>query len=143
MLAAVTVLAELEDLTRFDSPRQLMSFLGLVPSEHSSGSRRRQGAITKTGNGHVRRVLVQAAWNYRFPARKTAHLQRKAACAPPRVQAVAWAAQKRLCGRYQHLVQAGKPLCKVTTAVARELAGFIWAIACELSDRPHASRAVG
>ena len=82
VLAAVTVLAELGDLTRFDSPRQLMSFLGLVPSEHSSGSRRRQGAITRTGNSHVRRVLVQAAWNYRFPARKTAHLQRKAASAP-------------------------------------------------------------
>ncbi len=143
VLAAVTVLAELGDLTRFDSPRQLMSFLGLVPSEHSSGSRRRQGAITKTGNSHVRRVLVQAAWNYRFPARKTAHLQRKAACAPARVQAVAWAAQKRLCGRYRHLSHAGKPLCKVTTAVARELAGFIWAIACEASDWPHASRAVG
>ena len=91
VLAAVTVLAELGDLTRFDSPRQLMSFLGLVPSEHSSGSRRRQGGITRTGNGHVRRVLVQAAWNYRFPARKTAHLQRKAASAPPRC--------KRLHGR--------------------------------------------
>ncbi len=82
VLAAVMVLAELGDLTRFDSPRQLMSFPGLVPSEHSSGSRLRQGAITRTGNGHVRRVPVQAAWNYRFPARKTAHLQRKAASAP-------------------------------------------------------------
>ena len=143
VLTAVTVLAELGDITRFDSPRQLMSFLGLIPSEHSSGSRRRQGAITKTGNCHVRRVLVEAAWSYRFPARKTAHLRRKAASAPPRVQALAWAAQKRLCGRTRHLKLAGKAHCHVTTAVARELAGFVWAIACEVSGKPHASRAVG
>ena len=99
VITAVTVLAELGDLTRFDSPRQLMSYLGLVPSEHSLGSHRRQGRITKTGNSHVRRVLVEAAWSYRFPARKTAHLRRKAAAAPPRVQALAWAAQKRLRAR--------------------------------------------
>ena len=129
VLTAVTILAELGDLTRFDHPRQLMGFLGLVPGEHSSGSRRRQGAITKTGNGHVRRVLVEAAWSYRFPARKTAHLRRKGADAAPAVQAIAWDAQKRLCGRYRKLSAAGKPQCKVTTAVARELAGFLWAIA--------------
>ena len=82
LLTAVTVLAELGDLTRFDHPRQLMGFLGLVPGEHSSGTRRRQGAITKTG--HARRVLVEAAWSYRFPARQTAHLQRKGAHARPR-----------------------------------------------------------
>ena len=82
VVTAMTVLAELGDLTRFDSPRELMSFLGLVPSEHSSGGRRRQGAITKTGNGHVRRVLVESAWSYRFPARKTRHLRRKASVAP-------------------------------------------------------------
>lgn len=83
VLTAVTVLAELGDLTRFDSPRQLMSHLGLVPGEHSSGARRRRSGITKTGNGHVRRVLVETAWIYRFAARKTAHLRRKAASAPP------------------------------------------------------------
>ena len=82
VVTAMTVLAELGDITRFDSPRELMSFLGLVPSEHSSGPRQRQGAITKTGNGHVRRVLVESAWCYRFPARKTRHLRRKAAAAP-------------------------------------------------------------
>ena len=142
VITAVTVLAELGDLTRFDSPRQLMSYLGLVPSEHSSGSHRRQGRITKTGNSHVRRVLVEAAWSYRFPARKTAHLRRKAAAAPPRVQALAWAAQKRLCARYQRLSNAGKPHCQVTTAVARELAGFLWAIACDMAGRPHGSRTV-
>ena len=141
-VTAMTVLAELGDVTRFDSPRQLMSFLGLVPSERSSGSRRRQGAITKTGNGHVRRVLVEAAWSYRYPARKTAHLRRKAAAAPAAVQALAWAAQKRLCARYRHLLRAGKVKNQVTTAVARELVGFIWAIACEVNGRPHATRAV-
>ncbi len=140
-ITAMTVLAELGDLTRFDSPRQLMSFLGLVPSEHSSGSRRRQGAITKTGNGHVRRVLVEAAWSYRHPARKTAHPGRKAAAAPEAVRALAWAAQKRLCARYRHLLRAGKVKNQAATAVARELAGFIRAIACEVAGRPHASRA--
>ena len=84
VVTAMTVLAELGDLTRFDSPRELMSFLGLVPSEHSSGQRRRQGAITKTGNGHVRRVLVESAWSYRFPARKTMHLRCKAQAARKR-----------------------------------------------------------
>ncbi len=142
VLTAVTVLAELGDLTRFDTPRQLMSHLGLVPSEHSSGPRRRQGGITKTGNSHVRRVLVEAAWAYRFPARKTAHLRRKAASAPPRIQALAWAAQKRLCARYRRLSNAGKAHCQVTTAVARELTGFLWAIACEMAGKPHNSRAM-
>ena len=142
LVTAMTVLAELGDITRFDSPRELMSFLGLVPSEHSSGPRRRQGGITKTGNGHVRRVLVESAWCYRFPARKTRHLRRKAAAAPPGVQALAWAAQKRLCMRYRHLYHAGKKMCVVTTAVARELVGFIWAVACEVMGRPHATRAL-
>lgn len=143
LVTAMTVLAELGDLTRFDSPRELMSFLGLVPSEHSSGGRRRRGGITKTGNGHVRRVLVEAAWSYRFPARKTAHLRRKAGAAPPAVQAIAWAAQKRLCARYWHLYHAGKAKCQVTTAVARELVGFLWAVACEVMGRPHTTRALG
>ena len=135
LITAMTVLAELGDLTRFDSPRELMSFLGLVPSEHSSGGRRRQGGITKTGNGHVRRVLVESAWSYRFPARQTRHLRYKA-------QAMAWAAQKRLCARYRHLYHEGKAKCVVTTAVARELVGFIWAVACEVMGRPHATRAL-
>ena len=142
VVTAMTVLAELGDLTRFASPRELMGFLGLVPSEHSSGGRRRRGGITKTGNGHVRRVLVEAAWSYRFPARKTAHLRRKAQAAPPAVQAIAWAAQKRLCARYWHLYHAGKAKCQVTTAVARELVGFIWAVACEVMGRPHTTRAL-
>ena len=100
-----------------------------------------RGGITRTGNGHVRRVLVEAAWNYRFPARKTAHLRRKAAAAPLRVQALAWAAQKRHCARYGLLSNAGMPHCQVTTAVARELAGFLLVIACDMAGRPRGSRA--
>jgi len=130
-LVAMTVVVELGDLTRFDSPRQLMAYVGLVPSEHSSGGSRRQGGITKTGNAHVRRVLAQSAWCYRFQARKTAVLQRRAEKTTPQTQAIAWEAQKRLCGRYQYLVARGKTKQTTCTAIARELLGFIWAIARE------------
>jgi transposase len=140
LITAMTTLAELGDITRFDSPGELMGYLGLVPSEHSSGGTRRQGGITRTGNGHVRRVLVEAAWNYRFPARKTRDIQRRAERTSPQIQAIAWQAQKRLCGRYQALLQAGKNKKVVTTAVARELAGFIWAIACESTGKAHGSK---
>lgn len=130
-LAAMVLLAELGDISRFDSPRQLMAYLGLVPSEHSSGARRRQGPITKTGNRHARRMLVESAWSYRFPARQTAHLKRKAARASEPAKAIAWRAQKRLCGRYRTLIQAGKNTKQTTVAIARELVGFIWDIACQ------------
>jgi transposase len=142
LITAMTTLAELGDITRFDSPKQLMAYLGLVPSEHSSGGSRRQGSLTRTGNGHVRRVLTEAAWNYRFPARKTRDIEKRAERTSPAVQAIAWEAQKRLCGRYQALMRAGKEKNRVTSAVARELAGFIWAIACEVMGRPHASKAL-
>ena len=105
-----------------------MAYLGLVPSEHSSGGRRRQGAITLTGNGHARRTLVESAWSYRFPARQTAHLQRKAAGASEEARQIAWRAQKRLCGRYSTLTRAGKNTKVACVAIARELAGFIWDI---------------
>jgi len=142
VMAAMTILAELGDLSRFDSPRELMGYLGLIPSEHSSGGSRRQGGITRTGNRHVRRVLVEAAWNYRFPARKTRIIEQRAERTSVAVQAIAWAAQKRLCARYQALLLAGKQTQQVTTAVARELAGFLWAIACEVMGKPHASKAL-
>lgn len=141
LITAMTVLSELGDISRFDSPRQLMAYLGLVPSEHSSGGSRRQGGITRTGNGHVRRVLVESAWSYRFPARKTRIIQQRAERTSPTVQAIAWEAQKRLCGRYRRLAATGKAKQHVTTAVARELAGFLWAIACEAMGKPHGSRA--
>ncbi|MCH8839415.1 MAG: IS110 family transposase [Planctomycetes bacterium] len=139
LVAAMTVVAELGDITRFDSPKELMAYIGLVPSEHSSGAARRQGAITKTGNGHVRRMLVESSWSYRFPARKTAYLQRRAAATSDSIQAIAWKAQKRLCGRYRKMTQVQSKLPVIAcTAIARELLGFIWAIAKEVkrSDAP-------
>ena len=129
-ITAMTVLAEVGDLSRFDSPRQLMGYLGLVPSEHSSGARRRRAGITRTGNGHVRRALVESAWSYRFPAQRTAHLKRKAAEASAEAQAIAWRAQRRLCGCYRTLLQAGKNTKQANVAVVRELSGFVWDIAC-------------
>jgi transposase len=141
LITAMTVMAELGDISRFDSPRQLMAYLGLVPSEHSSGPKQRRGGITKAGNGHVRRVLVEAAWSYRFPARKTRTIEQRAEKTSPAVQSIAWEAQKRLCGRYRSLAARGMVKQQVTTAVARELAGFLWAIACEAMGKAHNSRA--
>jgi len=135
LVTAMTVVAEIGDMSRFESPRQLMAHLGLVPSEHSSGSRQKRGGITKTGNGHVRRVLTEASWSYRLPARKTAHLQRKAEKTTEAVQAIAWKAQKRLCKRYWYLIHKGKLTVQTCTAIARELVGFIWAIACEVMGK--------
>lgn len=142
LVSAMTIVAEIGDISRFDNPRQLMGFLGLVPSEHSSGKRRIQGAITKSGNGHVRRILVEAGWNYRFPARMSREIRQRAEKTSPQVQAIAWQGQKRLCARYRYLAAKGKCMQQVTTAVARELVGFIWAIACEVMGKPHASRAL-
>jgi transposase len=135
LIAAMTIVAELGDITRFESPRQLMAHLGLVPSEHSSGERQKRGGITKTGNGHARRILLEASWSYRLPARKTAHLRKKAEKVSKAVQEIAWKAQKRLCSRYWYLIHKGKLSVESCTAVARELAGFIWAIACEVNGK--------
>ncbi len=133
LVTAMTVVAELGDITRFESPKQLMAYVGLVPSEYSSGSSRSQGSITKTGNNHARRVLIEASWTYRFPARKTAYLQRRAKEASLEVQEISWKAQKRLCRRFRHLVvERKKSFPEACTAVARELLGFVWAIAQEV-----------
>lgn len=128
LITATTIVAEIGDLRRFANAPQLMAYLGVVPSEYSSGESKVRGSITKTGNGHVRRVLVEAAWQYRYPARKTAVLQRRAERASEQVQEIAWKAQKRLCARYRLLEARGKLKVQVCIAVARELAGFIWAI---------------
>ena len=128
LLTAATIVAEIGELKRFASAPQLMAYLGVVPSEHSSGPKQTRGGITKTGNGHVRRVLVEAAWTYRHPARKTAVLQRRAERTSEVVQEIAWKAQKRLCARYRTLEARGKLKVQACTAIARELAGFIWAI---------------
>ncbi len=128
LLAATTVVAEIGDLRRFPSAPQLMAYLGVVPSEHSSGGSKSRGGITKTGNAHVRRVLVEAAWTYRHQARKTAHLERRAERTTAEVQEIAWKAQVRLCARFRVMNGRGKLKVQTCTAVARELAGFIWAI---------------
>ena len=132
-IAAVTLSAELGDLTRFETPRQLMSYLGLVPSEHSSGERRRQGSITKTGNSHARRVLVEGAWAYRYPAKVSRHLQLRLEKVPKGIQDISWKAQVRLCKRYRRLVARGKNVNQVVVAIAREMASFVWAIAQEVA----------
>jgi transposase len=135
LVSAMSVMAELGDISRFDSPRQLMAYLGLVPSEHSSGNKQVRGGITKTGNSRARRLLVESAWCYRFPARRTYHAQKKADKATAEAKEIAWKAQKRLCHRYQVLLRAGKEKGKVTTAIARELSGFIWDIVCSVMKK--------
>lgn len=131
-LVALTVVAELGDLTRFDNPRQLAAFVGLTPSEHTSGDKRRQGGITKTGNGRARRVLIEGAWAYRYPAKISVHIQRRIDKLPKVAQDIGWKAQVRLCKRYRRLIARGKHANIVTTAIARELLAFMWAIAKEV-----------
>jgi len=128
-VSAIGLVAEIGDIGRFAHPRQLMGYLGLVPSEHSSGERVARGSITKTGNAHARRLLTEAAWNYRFQARIGYRAQRRAENLPQAIRDVAWKAQLRLTGRFARLRARGVQINKVCVAVARELAGFVWAIA--------------
>jgi transposase len=129
LVNAATLIAEVGDFSRFANPRQLMAYLGLVPSEHSSGASLRRGGLTKAGNGAARRLLIEAAWCYRFPARVSRELRLRQEEQPRPIRAIAWKAQLRLCARYRKLARSGKPANVVTAAIARELAGFIWAIA--------------
>ncbi len=122
------LVAELGDLTRFASARHLMGYLGLVPSENSTGARRRQGAITKTGNSSARRALVEAAWAYRYGARVSVGIARPQSGLPKPVTDLAWKAQLRLCARYRRLSARGLQRNKIIVAVARELSGFVWAL---------------
>ena len=133
---AVTTVAELGDLTRFENPRELMKFLGLIPSEYSTGERRRQGAMTKAGNTHARRALVEGAWAYRYPAKVSRHLQLRLETPPKAIQDISWKAQVRLCKRYRKLIARGKHPNQVVVAMARELVGFMWAIAKEVPVIP-------
>jgi transposase len=134
-LTAVTFVAEIGDVRRFESPRQLMAYLGLVPCESSTGERVRRGGITKTGNTRVRRVLIEGAWTYRFPARMSRLLQERQENLPQIVRAIAWKAQVRLCARYRRLMAAGKRQTVVATAIAREMTAFLWAIGHEVEPR--------
>jgi len=130
LVVAVTVVAEVGDFRRFANARQLMAYLGLVPSEHSSGSTTRRSGITKAGNTLVRRVLIEGAWTYRMTARVSRKLHDRLEPLSPVIRGIAWKAQVRLCARYRRLAASGKPKVVVTTAIAREMVGFIWAIAC-------------
>jgi transposase len=125
---AVGMLAELGDLSRFVHPRQLMAWLGVTPSEHSSGDRRRQGSITKSGNSYARKLLIEAAWSYRHPARVSPDIQRRHEGLPKAIIDRAWDAQLRLCRRYRKLAARGKNANIAVVALARELSGFIWDI---------------
>jgi transposase len=131
-LTATAVVAEAGDLRRFEHPRQLMAFLGLVPSERSTGDTRRQGGITKTGNSSARKALVEAAWTYRHSAGVGTTHQRRQQQLPQRVREIAWKAQSRLCARYRRLTAKGKRNTVAITAIAREIAAFLWAIAREV-----------
>jgi transposase len=133
---AITMVAEVGDLTRFDTPRELMKFLGRIPAEYSSGEHRRQGAITTAGHTHARRALVEGAWAYRYPAKVRRHLQLRLEKQPKLIPDISWQAQARLCKRYRRLVSRGKHANVVTVAMARELAGCMWAIATQVSVTP-------
>lgn len=141
LIAAVTLVAEIQDFHRFASARYLMAYLGLIPAEHSSGSQRRQGGITKAGNRACRRILVEIAHHYRHRARVSKIIARRQADLPKAMTDIAWAAQLRLCGRYQRLSARGLQRNKITVAIARELAGFVWAMARQATGHlPHTHR---
>jgi len=138
-LSALILAVELGDVRRFASATALMAFVGLVPAEHSSGPKTRRGGITRTGNTHLRRILVEAAWHYRHQPYRGHLLRRRQAGQPPTVIATAWRAQQRLHRRYRHLIGHGKRPTVAVIAVARELTGFLWASLLPSPDRPGAS----
>jgi transposase len=126
---AGTMVAALGDLTRFEHPRALMKFLGLIPSEASSGERRRQGSIPTAGNTHTRRARVEGAWAYHYPAKVSRHLQRRLETQPKVIQDISWKAPGRRCKRYRRLSARGQHANQVVVARARELVGLMWAMA--------------
>jgi len=136
LLVATGVVAELGDLTRFDHPRKLMSYLGLVPSEHSSGGSRKLGSITKCGNSRARRLLVEGAHTYRFTANISKELQLRQEDLGKTIVDITWKAQLRLCRRYQTMLRRGKHYNVIVTAIAREIIAYIWAISREIVLTP-------
>lgn len=139
-VVAMTLLAELHDFRRFTSPRELMSYLGLTPSEHSSEDRKRRGGITKAGNSHARRMLVQAAWSYRHRPAVSAYMKKRRQGQPAAILAIADQAQQRLHRRYQKLKARQKHHNVITVAIARELIGFIWSVMQQGTDAEEASK---
>jgi transposase len=140
-VTAATIVSELGSLNRFESPRQLMGHAGIVPREYSSGNRVQRGGITKTGNAHLRRVVVEAAWAYQHKPWVGAGLKKRQEGLNQEVIDISWKAQQRLCGRYKKLVNSGKNKPRVVTAVGRELLGFIWAIAVNVERKQLSNRA--
>ena len=139
MISASTVVAEVGDLSRFRTPRELMAYVGIVPSENSTGDKVKRGPITKTGNRRARRMLVECAWSYQFPPRLSKDKQVKVEAVPQAVREIAWKAQCRLNQRYRALLRKGKLKNVAMTAVAREFVGFIWAVAQAVGPAPAAS----
>lgn len=135
LLVAATFAVEVGDVRRFDNPRQLMAFLGLVPSERSTGDSVKRGALTLAGNRRARRVLVEGAWSYRHPARVTETIRKRLEALPKAVRDIAWKAQVRLSKRYRRMTTGGKKAPVVTAAIAREMAAFLWAIGREVEPR--------
>jgi transposase len=136
LINAVVLVTEVGDFTRFSNPRQLMAYFGLVPGERSSGETVRRGGITKTGNTHARRALVEGAWAYRMKARIGRHKVDRIEALPQAVRDIGWKAQVRLCARYRRLSARGKTANVVNVAIAREMVGFIWSIACTIQSAP-------
>jgi transposase len=128
LIAAMTLVAQLQDFMRFANPRQLMSYVGLVPGEYSSGPKRRQGAITKAGNSAARRMLVEVAWHYQHSPRVSPIIATRQEHLPKEVTDIAWKAQLRLNAKFKRLGARRVMKTKAVVAVARELAGFVWAI---------------
>ena len=139
LISAATFLAEIGDLSRFPTPRELMKYLGLVPSEDSTGDTIKRGPITKAGNRRARRMLVECSWAYQHPPRVGRDKQQKVDAAPPAVREIAWKAQCRLHRRYRALIRRGKLKTVAITAIARELAGFIWAVSREITTTARAA----
>jgi transposase len=135
LVSAVVLAAEIGDFQRFSTARAFMAYLGLVPSERSSGESRRRGRITKSGNGHARRTLVESAWSYRFRPTMSREIRQRNEGLSPGVQATAWKAQQRLNTRYKKLLGRGKTKQQVVTAMARELAGFVWCVARQVEGQ--------
>ncbi len=140
-VTAIGVVSEIGKFSRFDHPRKLMGYVGAVPSEYSSGEGTKRGGITKTGNSHVRRLLVESAWSYRHGPTLYPALKKRQEGLSQEVINVSWRAQQRLCKRYRQLVGRGKPVQKVVTAVAREMLGFIWEIAVQVERQAEGNEA--
>jgi len=136
LVVAVSFVVEIGDIRRFSSPSNLMGYLGLVPTERSTGETVRRGSITKMGNARIRQLLVESAWTYRFPPRVSARKKKKLDQVSPKIREIAWKAQSRLTARYRAFVARGKKSTVACTAVARELVGFMWAVAMEVQPSP-------